>query len=339
MSKGYPQYTSTARKGERGVDAVSRIVNEHFKWLFRRHHQEHDFGIDGQIDVITSEGLVTGQMLAVQIKYGKSFVSEQNRWGYVYRGELKHFNYLANYPLPVLIVICDPNTEECYWTAFDKTQAEVTASGWKLTVSRENILKDSKSELEALLQPTEDSLSALEDYWTLNRLMVQSSGIHFVIDRTDVEAMDTSEPRVFFDRLCSTKEFAFHCQGKVEISFHGYETDQRELFQVPEMRSYTRALSDALPELLFFVRTQEPTYALKTIVLCQTHTTVVRLGSVSKKTPHKIEFTTKEVGEFFLRLWPGLNRMTEWLEMTIEENKRISFAAIKAAGLTPPDDV
>ena len=338
MPKGFPQYTPSAQKGERGVDAVSRIVNEHYKWLFRRHHQEHDFGIDGQIDVITSEGFVTGQMLAVQIKYGKSFFTEENRWGYVYRGDLKHFNYLANYPLPVQIVLCDPSTEKCYWTVFDKTQAEVTDSGWKLNVSRGNILKDSKSELEALLVPMEDSLAALEAYWSLNRLMVQSSDIHFVIDRNDVEAMDTSEPRVFFDRLCSTKELAFHCQGKVEISFHGYDTDSRELFQVPEMRSYSLALCEALPELLFFIQTQKPASGLKTIVLCQSQTTIVGVGSLLRRRPHKIEFTTKEVGEFFMRLWPGLNRMTEWLEMTIEENKRISYAATKAAGITPPND-
>jgi hypothetical protein len=34
-------------------------------------------------------------MLACQIKCGKSFFKESNRWGYVYRGETKHFNYLV----------------------------------------------------------------------------------------------------------------------------------------------------------------------------------------------------------------------------------------------------
>ena len=91
MIKGFPQFTPNARKGERGVDVVSRVVHEQFKWLFKRNHQEHDFGIDGQLEVVTDEGAVTGQMLAVQIKYGKSFFDERNKWGYVYRGELKHF--------------------------------------------------------------------------------------------------------------------------------------------------------------------------------------------------------------------------------------------------------
>ena len=101
MSNGYPQFSRSAQQGERGVNVVSRIVNENFGWIFKRNHQEHDFGIDGQIEVITPTGSVTGQMLAVQIKYGKSFFQEKNRWGYIYRGELKHFNYLSNYPIPI----------------------------------------------------------------------------------------------------------------------------------------------------------------------------------------------------------------------------------------------
>jgi hypothetical protein len=47
-------------------------------------------------------------------------------WGYVYRGETKHFNYLANYPLPVIIILCDPATKEAYWVRFDVTEAHWT---------------------------------------------------------------------------------------------------------------------------------------------------------------------------------------------------------------------
>ena len=109
--QGFPQYAPSSKQGNVGVSIVSRIVEDKFGWLFKRNHQEHDFGIDGQIEVVTDEGAVTGQMLACQIKNGPSFFRESNRWGYIYRGETKHFNYLANCSLPVIIVICDPNRE------------------------------------------------------------------------------------------------------------------------------------------------------------------------------------------------------------------------------------
>jgi hypothetical protein len=121
MPDGFPQFSPSAKQGNRGVAIVNRIVDEDFGWLFKRNHEEHDFGIDGQIEVVTEGGAVTGQMLACQIKCGKSFFRETNRWGYVYRGETKHFNYLANYPLPVIIIICDPDVNEGYWMQFKGT--------------------------------------------------------------------------------------------------------------------------------------------------------------------------------------------------------------------------
>lgn len=114
MSDGHPTYSPSAQLGGLGLEIVSRIVRYNLKWLLRPNHQEHDFGIDGQIDIIAEDNTVTGHMIGVQIKCGKSFFEEQNRWGYIYRGERKHFNYLSNYPIPVVIVICDPATEECY---------------------------------------------------------------------------------------------------------------------------------------------------------------------------------------------------------------------------------
>src|SRR5687767_1864862 len=116
MSEGYPQRTKSAHLGELGVSLVSRVVHEEFGWLFRRNHQENDFGIDAYIEVVTSNGSVTGQMLAVQIKCGASYFAETNRWGFVY--QTKHFNYLANCPIPVLLILCHPETNECYWVKF-----------------------------------------------------------------------------------------------------------------------------------------------------------------------------------------------------------------------------
>ncbi|WP_405599895.1 MULTISPECIES: DUF4365 domain-containing protein [unclassified Pseudoalteromonas] len=39
--------------------------------------------MDGYIEVVSEGGYVTGKMFAVQIKCGSSFLSEENRWGYV----------------------------------------------------------------------------------------------------------------------------------------------------------------------------------------------------------------------------------------------------------------
>jgi len=46
MTRELPTYSKAAQKGDRGGDIVSRVINEEFEWLFKRNHQEHDFGID-----------------------------------------------------------------------------------------------------------------------------------------------------------------------------------------------------------------------------------------------------------------------------------------------------
>ena len=62
MKSGFPQFAPSAKQGDLGVNIVSRIVGEGFGWLFKRNHQEHDFGIDGQIEVVTEDGTVTGHV-------------------------------------------------------------------------------------------------------------------------------------------------------------------------------------------------------------------------------------------------------------------------------------
>ena len=218
-SSGFPQYTNSSRQGDLGVSIVSRIVDEDFLWLFKRNHEEHDFGIDGQIEVVTEAGAVTGQMLACQIKCGPSFFKEPNRWGWAYRGETKHFNYLANYPVPVIIIICDPETKEAYWERFTPIVRQITESGGKLTIPRENKLASSKAVIEVLLPPIKDHIPALKEYWRINNMLMESAVLLFMIEPDEVRSMNISRVEHFRTRITSSREMATHCQGKIEFLF------------------------------------------------------------------------------------------------------------------------
>ena len=337
MSNGFPNFTHSAKRGEQGVSLVSRITSDLFGWLFRRNHQEHDFGIDAQIEVVTDTGAVTGQMLALQIKCGKSFLKETNQWGYVYRGELKHFNYLSNYPIPVLIVICDPESQECFWVHFQADQTQTTGTNWKITVPFENKLSASKAALLALLPPSQDNLAALQEYWAMNELLSKSDYIAFMLDQEEVNSKDTSRPRAFFDQLRATREVAHRCQGKIEFGICGYDDDPRELFEIDEVRRYMAMVEAALPELLFFVRTDQPTHTLKLFAACLAN------GSwegerLADEVAGRISIDFNKVEEFLQRQWPGLNELTEWLGMSIDENKRITYAVYRCLGFNVTKD-
>jgi hypothetical protein len=334
MKNGFPQFATSAKQGDLGISLVSRIVTDNFGWLFKRNHQEHDFGIDGQIEVVRDDGAITGQMLACQVKCGASFFRETNRWGYIYRGELKHFNYLANYPIPVIIVICEPDSRELYWAHFRADETEPTGAGWKLTIPYDNKFSSSKSALQSLLPASTDYFSILQPYWALNNMLMESSGVLFVLDCQDVRAMDISRAENFFHRLCATKELAYECQGKIEIGFFGYDDEPRELWEIEEVRRYVALLDEAFPELFFFVRTEISTATLSLFVFC--------LMPVSweseRSTPEisrRVIVDLEAMPAFLERHFLGLNLISEWLGLPAEEIRRISEAVGKLLGYTP----
>lgn len=337
MAQGYPTYSKAAQKGDHGVELVSRVVNEKFGWLFKRNHQEHDFGIDAQVDVILQDGTVTGQMIALQIKYGASFFNEKSKWGYIFRGEQKHFNYLSNYPIPVLILICHPESGDIYWVRFVPEITSRAGNNWKITIPFEHKLADSKGDITELLPPPADYLSQVAKYWMMNDIIAEHDNFLFIIGRNEIEGLDISEVRSFFDRLRTTRELADHCQGKVELAFHGFDNDPRELFQIPEMRKFVPVLSDALPELLFFARTGERSHTLKTIALCLTEVRILS-NTPNEYNQIPVEVTTDKIAQFIDSHCSGLNEMTDWLKMSIEENKQIFFGAVRALGFEPPSD-
>lgn len=337
MISNYPQMTKAARTGEIGVNMVAKIATDDFGWIFKRNPQEYDFGIDGQFEVVTNEGSVTGQIAAVQIKCGASFFSKKNKWGYVYRGENKHFNYLSAYPTVVLIVLCEPDSGECYWVVFDPTHTVGTSNGWKITVPFENKLNTSKIQILELLPEPCDVLSEIEEYWKINELLMESGFSLFIVDRVEVDQLDNTRIRSFFDRLRSTKELAYNCMGTIELSMSGYDDDPRELFEIKEVVEFYRQLNTAAPELLFFLRSKGKCYTLPVIAACVGNGVIEGERAVLG-TQHKVVFETKPIADYLHSLWPGMNELTEWLGMSMEENKEMTYSAVRCMGLAVPPD-
>ncbi len=331
-TSGFPKYASQARKGDAGVNLVSRIVNDDFQWIFKRNHQEFDFGVDGQIEIVSDDGSVTGGMLATQIKYGASFFRERNRWGYVYRGSAKHFNYFANYPIPILIIICEPKSRCAYWVRFQPEQTQATETGWTITIPFDNRLVESKKSLMELVDPTVDSWARLRRYWMTNELITTSSAIVYVLDNHDVAQGDVSKAQSFFDRLRKTKELAHVSQGKIAFCFLGYDDDPRELWEIEPAREYVERLDAIFPELFFYASTTRSSGTLELFAgcVCRAKWHVERPQFPSGG---YVEFDTNRLDEFMGRHWDGLNKMTDWLGMSEAENKRISYTIMDRLGI------
>jgi Domain of unknown function (DUF4365)/Sulfatase-modifying factor enzyme 1 len=135
-----PQFSNSQRLGRIGVRIVDDAISGQLGWIFRELPQEYDLGIDAEIEVLTtgvqttSATYGTGRLIASQIKCGSSFLKEKTSEGYVFRGKLKHLDYYLNYSLPVLIILCDPDSKECWWAKVSPTSIERTQEGWKIIV-------------------------------------------------------------------------------------------------------------------------------------------------------------------------------------------------------------
>jgi len=114
-----------------GVSTVQLRFSK-LRWLFRE-QAVSDYGIDAQVEVVEDER-ATGQLIALQIKSGKSWFDERVEGGVVFRGDIDHLNYWQIHSLPVIVVLYDPDTENCHWQVVNDDTVTRTKKAWKLTV-------------------------------------------------------------------------------------------------------------------------------------------------------------------------------------------------------------
>ena len=68
-----------------------------------------------------------------------------------------------------------------------------------------------------------------------------------VVSRQEAESLDVSPALNVLQSLLYDAETVRVFQGRVALSFHGYDSDSRELYQVPEVRQYLASLDSQFP--------------------------------------------------------------------------------------------
>lgn len=103
----------TRRTERLGIAAVqSRAADLGLIW---RETPTGDVGIDGHLEFIRDDGTTTGMIVGVQVKSGRSYLKRQERAGYRYTACSRHQHYWETYPVPVLLVLHDPEAKQSYW--------------------------------------------------------------------------------------------------------------------------------------------------------------------------------------------------------------------------------
>ena len=143
------------------------------------------------------------------------------------------------------------------------------------------------------------------------------SGIDYVgvvVSRQEAESLDIAPALKVLESLLYDAETVRMFQGQASISFHGYDTDPRELYQIPEVRQYLALLDTRFPYWFYFLSTDGD--ALKMIAFCLCRTRKIDAG-MAYPDPSDMQV-------FVLRHFDAINRLFDKFGLDESINEEIS---------------
>lgn len=285
-------------RGSIGAAAFELFVARELEWSYRPVHQENDFGIDGYIDIVESNK-VTGAGLAVQIKCGGSYVSKKTAGGIRYDGDIKHLNYYCNLRQPVILIVLDEKGENGWWVEFDlsRTIPADSPKKWWIEIPAENKLtKAVLTKWVAIAGPTVDMTPAFEKEANSYRFNDFCTSLCVAIRKDGVLHCDTEPLFRWQSKLLKNREMMLSKRASVEFWLEDWNSDDRELWEIPEVRAYyKKTLEDGFPWI----------YWLEPDFLWQGYQILFACAC---------EFKSKWAGNQFLLELVGPEALTAWIE-------------------------
>ncbi len=324
----FPLRTTAQATGELGVAIVATLVRENLGWEFRRTPQESDFGIDGYIDIVTHQAYVTGKSLAVQIKTGTSFFAEPTPEGWRYRGELKHVNYYCNAPVPVVLILVDPTRRQAWWRQFEVYETDRTGGSWTLLVPRVNELgSGARFAMEKIAGCSTNYLPHLEQFWMLGENVREYDMVCIQVQRLEIETRNVRPFAKLFERLSVSREVVERAMNKVDFVVDGYNDDQRELYQVPEVVRWIERAIEEVKYLSYFLCLGDRAQGILLIISCLAG--AERVDECPSQTPagcYHVRFTSPDrISGFVTQQFEWLNEFTERHGLPEETNRTVSL--------------
>jgi hypothetical protein len=164
------------------------------------------------------------------------------------------------------------------------------------------------------------SAAAPQPRYPLARLSpVKDAILGLEITRESVEQCDIRPMREQLERLSEDRERALAWEGKVTFYFAGWDDDPRETAEIPEIRRYFAALTDAWPYWLHYAEKVHDTFPHILRLLCAGHVEAIEQGQVGWRFND-----LHAVTELVMRLFDEMNGLYDRLALPETLNERIS---------------
>jgi len=176
---------------------------------------------------------------------------------------------------------------------------------------------------------TKDLMSEISLYDQGDMFSTPNIDTHIIVQRSEIEELDTSKVTTFFKKATSSKAIARYLQGEIDISINGYD-DDGELFIIPAVRDYLRKLNEDINSFFFFINPNGVSGFLKILYLAFTE---IKSHNFEIDGTLSIELDRSGIKPFFDHQFLGLNELTDYCGMTNEENKKITYSVFENLGL------
>ena len=140
--------------------------------------------------------------------------------------------------------------------------------------------------------------------------------IVMVVSRDEVESLDLSGCLGVLDSLIDSREKAMRFRDRVNFSVDGYNDDPRELFEIPEVRTFIRELDVKWPYWFFFLSKTTDTLKMIMFSLCR----------YQRARGGLIRYDPKDVKLFLYKHFDALNRIFGRFDFDKPLNKEMSEA-------------
>lgn len=134
--------------GDMGV-ALTRLRCGQMGLIFRE-QPTHDRGVDAEIEIVRTR-VATGQIIKAQIKCGSSYFARSKEGYFEVSIDADHYEYWSRHSVPVIFVLANHETEECFWELISEETTRRTGKNYLISVPRMKMLTQEFSEALAEL--------------------------------------------------------------------------------------------------------------------------------------------------------------------------------------------
>lgn len=316
----FPTQSHSQKMGRAGESRWADFVVNSLGCIYHKIDGSDDFGLDGHIELV-DDGLVTGKLVAMQVKHGDSYFSHKTSLGYKYIAKDKYLNYYLNAPSAVFIVIMSGDFSEMLWVKFDiQNIFPYGKNSWWIEIpNTNNLLSNFKQHLFSVAGRAFDYSETINYFKTLNLSLNKADNLTIGISKKEVDTLDFTGVLSTFSHISKNVAFRNKFRSSCSVCFPQYTDDPRELYQIPEVVCWIRQTIE-LDIPWFYFLSMDSHSGIKIILLS---CVIVESQKKIDNSMH-VQIDNESLSEFLITAFLNLNTFTEKYGVNLEINKELS---------------